>query len=293
MNIITGRKGYPHVTSQQQRDINSSLLGSEDCVLAVGEKLRAQQVDSNKIRIFDGLLSMEGCIASIEANEYEDVNIDNGSIGKIRADLICVHYQRITDESGNLIEDVYLEVLKGEEPSVYIPDSIEGISFEPKLPQVNNNLSIRDGAENYYFPLYKVLIEGLNITSIDAMFTIANEDSGWQEVTLSSEFVHYADSQKLECRKIGKTVEISGAVKAVNTLIMHDLTNSYNIGSVPVNFAPKREKQFICHGSGLALWLLRIDETGNLNLSRYRNENGLQNITSSIWLSTEASYFIG
>lgn len=293
MNIITGRKGYPHVTSQQQRDINASLLGSGDYVLSVGKKLRAQQVDSNKVRIFDGLLSMGGCIASIEANEYEDVNIENGSIGKIRADLICAHYQRSTDESGKLIENVSLEVLKGEEPSVYIPEPIEGITFVPKLPQVNNSLSIRDGAENYYFPLYKVIIEGLNITSIDAMFTIVNEDSDWQEVTLSSDFIHYSDEQKLEYRKIGKTVEISGAVKSVNTLIMEDLTNNYNIGFVPIELAPKREKQFICHGSGLALWLLRIDESGNLNLSRYRDEKGLHDITTSLWLATEASYFIG
>lgn len=293
MNIITGRKGYPHVTSQQQRDINSALLGSGDYVLPVGERLRAQQVDSNKVRIFDGLLSMEGCIASIEANEYEDVNIENGSIGKIRADMICAHYQRKTDESGKFIEEVSLEVLKGKEPGLMPSEPIEGITIVPQLPQVNNSLSIRNGAENYYFPLYRVLIEELNITSIDPLFIIVNDDSGWREITLNSEFMHYSEGQKLECRKIGNAVEIRGAARPVQSLTISSVDDKYNIGSIPSEFVPEKQLRFLCQGSGLAVWLLEIYENGNLVVSRYRDEKGLKNLTTSTWLPIQASYFIG
>ena len=156
MNIITGTTGTPHVTSQQQREINMAIFGKKDVVLNIGGQFAAT-VGSNSVTVSDGCLSMQGCCASIPAGAVEEVTIENGSQGTSRIDIICAIY---TNSGG--IENAELGVVKG------------AASSAPSAPVIPE-YEIREGAVSAYMPLYKVKIENTSITGIEKLFKIFGE----------------------------------------------------------------------------------------------------------------------
>lgn len=158
MNIITGKTGTPHVTSQQAREINMGIVGNGNYVLNVGNALRSETVSNNTIRIYDGVLMLQGCAASIDANTYEDMTINNGTQGAGRIDLICARYQKHTD---NGTESVELVVVEGT-PAV-----------NPTVPAVNTG-EIRENDVTVDFPLYRVRLDGINTPVVEQLFTVAN-----------------------------------------------------------------------------------------------------------------------
>ena len=44
LELVTGYWGQQHVTAEQDADLNSGIIGSEPCILNVGEKMRAEVV---------------------------------------------------------------------------------------------------------------------------------------------------------------------------------------------------------------------------------------------------------
>lgn len=154
MNIVTGRTGTPHVTSQQQRDIYSAIFGGENSVLNIGKCLKAELQSSNTIRIYDGVFVMQGCVASIAEGAYDDVKIANGTQNQKRIDLIVAKYKY---DTGTGYESVNLEVIKGD---------VGSNSAEPTVPKGN----IRQGSNEAYFPLYAVTLNGISIVSIEPKF---------------------------------------------------------------------------------------------------------------------------
>ena len=287
MNIITGRTGNPHITSQQMRDTNIAVIGKSDCVLNVGRNFAAEQLDSNTIRIHDGQLSLQGCIASIDAGEYEDFTIENGSIGFERVDYIVAHYRRIYDSDNNLLESVNLEV---EECDISTP-IIDGVQSIPT--EYENSLTIREGAIDYYFRLYAIFVKNLNIESIVPMYEIFNEQSKWMDVTYSSLFKNYSDGQKLQYRKSGNLIEIRGSATPVTDLPIDDLGTLYTIGTIPINCAPSTAVRLLCQGSSLAVWNLTIDSNGEISVSRYRTGTVLEDLKPKSWLPMQATYLLG
>lgn len=157
MNIITGRTGTPHVTAQQDRDIHAGLLGDGAYVLPVGEKLAAEQQSGNVIRIKDGTLMLQGCAASIDAGDFEDVTIENGTQGMQRIDLITAHYHR---DSSTGHESMELRVIKG-----------TPAASGPQQPSYDSGI-IRDGAQDVDMPLFSVALDGVTITDITPLFTV-------------------------------------------------------------------------------------------------------------------------
>ena len=61
MEIITGYCGEPHVTEQQDRDVNMSIFGRGLKIANIGSKLASTVVSANEITIADGLLIADGC----------------------------------------------------------------------------------------------------------------------------------------------------------------------------------------------------------------------------------------
>ena len=48
MDIITGYTGSPHVTAEQDRDINIGIFGNESYVLQTGSQLTAEVSSKNE-----------------------------------------------------------------------------------------------------------------------------------------------------------------------------------------------------------------------------------------------------
>lgn len=155
MDIITGYLGEPHVTSDQDRDINIGIVGDGSYVMPTGKRIAAEVSNNNEIRIRDGLIIHQGCAASIKKNTYDSVNITNGSQGMKRIDLIVARYQREVETNK---ETITLVVIQGTpaESDPAVPEHIEG--------------DIQAGDSVADMPLYQVVIDGLNITEVKKVF---------------------------------------------------------------------------------------------------------------------------
>lgn len=156
LELVTGYWGQNHVTAEQEADLNAGIFGSGFYVLPVGEKMRAEAVTSNQVRIFDGIFVGYGRQASIEEGGYENVTIENGTAGLLRNDMIVIKYNK-DEESG--IESVAFDVLKGQ----------TGSTAQDPVP---NNQDIRAGAFESEMPLYRVKLNGLAIEAIEPLFTV-------------------------------------------------------------------------------------------------------------------------
>lgn len=162
LELVTGYWGMEHVTAEQDADLNAGIIGSGNYVLNIGEKMRAEAVSANQVRIFDGIFMAYGRQCILGDGEYEDVTIENGTPGLLRNDMIVVKYKK-DEESGK--ENATFAVLKGETGSV------------AKDP-VPNRQDIRSGAFESEVPMYRVKINGLAIEKIEPLFSIpmTNDD---------------------------------------------------------------------------------------------------------------------
>ena len=163
MEIITGYTGKPHVTSEQDRDVNIGVVGEGSYVLQTGMQLAAEVSSNNEIKIRDGVLMHQGCTASIKKNTYDSLTIINGSQGMKRIDLIIARYEK---DQNNGTETLGLKVIQGTpaETNAEVPSYTEG--------------DIQAGDYVADMPLYQVVIDGLNITEVKALFEVigSNKD---------------------------------------------------------------------------------------------------------------------
>lgn len=158
MEIITGYTGKPHVTSEQDRDVNIGVVGEKSYVLQTGMQLAAEVSSNNEIKIRDGVLMHQGCTASIKKNTYDSLTIINGSQGMKRIDLIVARYEKNQD---NGIESLDLKVIQGTpaESTPTVPEYTEG--------------DIQAGDYVADMPMYQVIINGLNITEVKKVCEVA------------------------------------------------------------------------------------------------------------------------
>ena len=159
MNIISGYRGEPHVSSQQERDVNIGIFGSGTYIVNLGSNMAATVISANEVQIADGLVIAEGCSAEIAKGMSESVTIENGTQGMQRIDLIVVRY---TKNSSTAVEDMQLAVITGTPATA-----------SPSVPAYTTG-SIANGDTLVEFPLYKVNIDGISIESVTRMVNIAS-----------------------------------------------------------------------------------------------------------------------
>lgn len=154
MIIITGYRGEPHVYPYHERETNIGIFGSGTHILDVNSKLTATVVSNNEVQIADGVVICEGCTAEVTRGTTESMTIENGAQGMQRIDLIAARY---TKTAGTAVENMQLVVIKG-----------TPAASNPAVPSYNQGL-IADGDSPVDFPLYRVNLSGISITSVDAL----------------------------------------------------------------------------------------------------------------------------
>lgn len=156
MELITGYQLEDHVTSLQDAMWHRGIW-KDDCIISAGENLKAEVISNNEIRVRSGILNMQGKFCSIDINTYDSLNINNGTAGENRIDLIVARYEKNNETQ---VEDVSLKVIQGtpslDTPSV--PSYIQG--------NIDNGDLIAE------LPLFKVNIEGINITKVECVIEI-------------------------------------------------------------------------------------------------------------------------
>lgn len=154
LTVNTAVEAAGHIYAEDDAAIFQSMFGG-DGVLNIGNCLKSTVISNNKVRISDGVLSVGGHIGRLSHADYQDMTIENGAIGYNRNDIIYARFLT----SGN-VDSFILAVKKG--------TATTGTATDPALVQGN----LYEGAVERDYPLYRVKLSGLSISSVDQLFTV-------------------------------------------------------------------------------------------------------------------------
>ena len=166
--LVTGHVGKAHATAEQAAGLNAGILGLDDYVLNVHDKLKITVVSANKVTIGTGELVMQG--RHVSQGTPEDLIVTNGSQGQKRNDLIVCRYAKGSQN----IESAKLVVVRGTPTT--------GTPTDPAV----NTTSPLDGGTTYDMPLYRIPLDGITIGTPVALFNVLKPMSDvWDSLTQS------------------------------------------------------------------------------------------------------------
>ena len=242
--LVTGSHGGddPHVESKHDALMHAAMLGRGGYILKTRNwTMKPTAKDANNITIPAWDLVVEGRQIYIAAPT--DVNIQSGSQGQKRRDLIVARYAL---NSGTGVETVTLEVIKGK-PSAATPAD----------PGIETG-SIIGGAIVSDLPLCRVNLDGITITSIDTLVNVMQPlEDVWDSLTQRSTTwrVPYS-SDSILLTRIGDICFMGGNVK-FNSSGQNNYTKAQE--KLPEGYRPVTvntpvavfggETTFICYGA--------------------------------------------
>ena len=156
MELVTGRSGSPHITSQQDRQLHQGIFGDGAYILNTGNMLEPEVQSSNSIHIKDGALMFQGALFSVKVGTYDEVTINNGNQGMKRKDVIAVKY---TYDSSQNIESGEWTVVQG--------TPVASNPAVPDMPVTDGD--IQAGDSEVYCPVFVVTLDGINVTGVDVI----------------------------------------------------------------------------------------------------------------------------
>ena len=157
MEIVTGYRGKPHITSEKWADLNRGIIGAEEYVLGVGRMFESELVSNNLLKIYDGCGVFQGREFSTSAGQSDEITIENGTQGEKRIDRIVARYTKNEDTKVETIEPV---LIKGT-PS----------ASDPAVPKHTEG-NIRQGDLIADMPLYEVELNGINVVEVRQLFQV-------------------------------------------------------------------------------------------------------------------------
>ena len=166
VELVTGHANKAHATAEQAAGLNAGILGLDDYVLDVHDKLKITVVSANKVTIGTGELVMQG--RHVSQGTPEDLIVTNGSQGQKRNDLIVCRYAK----GSQSIESAKLVVVRGTPTT--------GTPTDPAV----NTTSPLDGGITYDMPLYRIPLDGITIGAPVALFNVLKPMSDvWDSLT--------------------------------------------------------------------------------------------------------------
>lgn len=164
MELVTGRSGSPHITSQQDRQLHQGIFGDGAYILNTGNMLEPEVQSSNSIHIKDGALMFQGALFSVKVGTYDEVTINNGNQGMKRKDVIAVKY---TYDSSQNIESGEWTVVQG--------TPVASNPAVPDMPVTDGD--IQAGDSEVYCPVFVVTLDGINVTGVDVIPDVMDDMS--------------------------------------------------------------------------------------------------------------------
>ena len=227
MQIVTGYRGEPHITSNEIQGFNQGIFGSGNYVLNVGQKFNATLVNATTISIEDGEGVLQGVHFRIDPGDTDTVNISPGTTGYKRIDYICARY---TKNVSTGVEDVSLVVVEG------TPDATT-----PTAPTINAG-DVLTGSSPVDFPLWEVDLDGLTPT-LKKLSDLSVSISG----SVPSAIVQtlgilmptvYPKQNECYYYKTGSTVVVHFAASGMSN------GTAYLVARLPVGYRPYKETYF-------------------------------------------------
>ena len=256
--LVTGSHGGddPHVESKHDALMHAAMLGRGGYILKTRNwTMKPTAKDANNITIPAWDLVVEGRQIYIAAPT--DVNIQSGSQGQKRRDLIVARYAL---NSGTGVETVTLEAIKGK-PSAATPAD----------PGVETG-SIIGGAIVSDLPLCRVNLDGITITSIDTLVNVMQPlEDVWDSLT-QTEVLTLINSTYGTVKGYRRgslvTLRIDWKSSASGSW------NTGNFGTLPESWRPPMDLNFSYGGrDGANQKIINVNANGTMT---YANQGGTQ-----------------
>lgn len=117
----------------------------------------------------------------------------------------------------------------------------------------------------------------------------------WYDADLGAagKFTNYysSGSEAPRYRRVGSLVEIRGTVKPLNEIEYS--TDYTTIFTLPSGYRPDTSVFTICQGSGHTIWLMQVNTSGNVGLTRYRNGDTATTVPTTAWLPFHCTFLVG
>lgn len=223
MELATGRRGSPHITSQQDRQKHQGIFGDGAYILNTGNRLEPEVQSSNKIHIKDGALMFQGALFTVKVGTYDEVTINNGNQGMKRKDLIVARY---TYDSSDNIETGEWAVIQG-----------TPAADNPVVPEATSG-DIQAGDNVVECPVFVVNLDGINVTGIDIIPEIMDtipelisklKPTDWVEIGTANNITAYYRRNGFACEVQYKGTLINAGLEA---------WTSFRIGELPAECRP-------------------------------------------------------
>ena len=256
--LVTGSHGGddPHVESKHDALMHAAMLGRSGYILKTRNwTMKPTAKDANNITIPAWDLVVEGRQIYIAAPT--DVNIQSGSQGQKRRDLIVARYAL---NSGTGVETVTLEAIKGK-PSAATPAD----------PGIETG-SIIGGAIVSDLPLCRVNLDGITITSIDTLVNVMQPlEDVWDSLT-QTEVLTLINSTYGTVKGYRRgslvTLRIDWKSSASGSW------NTGNFGTLPESWRPPMDLNFSYGGrDGANQKTINVNANGTMT---YANQGGTQ-----------------
>lgn len=157
MEIVSGKTGSPHVTSQQFRQILEGTVGQGSCILTSGENLEPELTSNNLLKIRSGIMAHHGNVSAVKIGTYDEVTITNGTQGMKRKDLVVNRYTRNKETGIETNEWLYI---------MGTP-----ISGTPTVPGYTlGNLQEGDLVDDC--PVFEITLDGINVTEVKKLLEV-------------------------------------------------------------------------------------------------------------------------
>lgn len=157
MKIITGYTGTPHINSDDMAAFQQGVVGINDYVLFNGSDFTATAITGSNITLSKAEVVIQGTHCRVEGNE--EVNIEVGTQGLYRNDLIIAKYEKA---SGTDIESVSIDIKKG--------TAVANDVVDPELTQND----IRNGGQVREVALFRVELYGSVIQKITRVIPLVD-----------------------------------------------------------------------------------------------------------------------
>lgn len=156
VKLMTGATGEQNIQAADDRECLAGITGLDSYVFPTGNRLKATLVDANTVTIGTGAGSLQG--TRFRCSTTTTVNIQSGTQGQFRHDIVGLHFSRET--SGR--EGLEFQVLTGK------PAASEGAAADPAYTAGD----LLKGDAKAFMPLYRVKLSGINAADPEPMFSV-------------------------------------------------------------------------------------------------------------------------
>lgn len=230
VKLMTGATGEQNIQAADDRECLAGITGLDSYVFPTGSQLKATLVDANTVTIGTGAGSLQG--SRFRCSTTTTVNIQSGTQGQYRHDVVGLHFSRET--SGR--EGLEFQVLTGE------PVASEGAATDPAYTAGD----LLKGDAEAFMPLYRVRLSGINAADPEPMFSVLTPLATLDNYVsqFKSSYVRSnVGSGYIEFCRVGRIVVMS----MYN--IMANLSGSWDtvlVGTVPEGFRPNDQLRQRC-----------------------------------------------